>query len=113
MALTKVEAYVFGGNGAHFVTGFDFVHGQITLTLRPMDEPSLGVPVNVTANFANAIMIDTWEDPDEDLVWPLDIIGFDSYPCGSRWKFVLNCAVVEWSWQSEWPVLSSPPTQKQ
>jgi hypothetical protein len=111
MTLTKLEAYVFGSNCAHFVTGFDFADGQITLTLRPMDESPLGVPSNVTAKFPNAVMTDTWEDTDERLVWPLDIIGFDSSPCGSRWKFVLNCDTVEWIWESEWPVLSPKPTQ--
>ena len=112
MALTKVEADVFGGNGAHFVTAFNFADGQITLTLRPMDEPPRGGPANVTAKFPNAVLTDTCEDPDERFVWPLDIIGFDSYPCGSRWKFVLNCDAVEWIWESEWPVVSRTPTQE-
>ena len=28
---------------------------------------------------------------------------FDCYGVGDRWRFVLNCGNVEWSWDSKWP----------
>ena len=31
---------------------------------------------------------ETWADETEKQDWPLDIIGFDSYPSGTSWRFV-------------------------
>lgn len=70
------------------------------------DEPLSGA-AEVTATFSDAVMLSIWEDPAEKSEWPLDIIGFDSYPTGNRWKFVLNCDTIEWVWESTWPLLSA------
>jgi hypothetical protein len=41
------------------------------------------------------------EDDEERDTWPPDIIAFNCYGEGDRWKFVLNCGNVERSWNSE------------
>jgi hypothetical protein len=58
------------------------------------------------AVFSDAAIMGVWRDPEEVPDWPLEILGFDCYPHGTRWKFVLNCDVIEWRWESEWPTLT-------
>ncbi len=107
MALTKIEAFIFGGNRAHFVTALTSANSQITVTVVPVEDEPLSGTAEITATFPAAVVLSIWEDPAEKSEWPLDIIGFDSYPVGNRWKFVLNCDTIEWVWESAWPVLSS------
>jgi hypothetical protein len=105
MAATKIEDLLFSasGNAPHLLTHFRFAGGQISLRLEQVsDVPQTPAKV-VRAAFANAIMESIDEDDRERDSWPLDIIGFDCYQEGVRWKFVLNCGTVEWSWNSEWP----------
>jgi hypothetical protein len=107
MPLSKVEAFVFGGNCGHFVTSFDFANGVVTVTLKPIESDRPDGAASVIAVFAQAENLEFWEDVDAAWEYPLDIIGFDSYPLGDRWKFVLNCQTVEWIWEADWPSLFS------
>jgi hypothetical protein len=103
MALTKVEEFLFGGNRAHFVEAFEFANDAITLRIIPVERNPEATSEATTATFSNASVPDIWKDTTETDEWPLDIIGFDCYPQGKRWKFVLNCDTIEWNWESDWP----------
>jgi len=103
MALTKVEEFLFGGNHAHLVEAFDFADGAITVRIVPVEKNPAAISKGTTATFRNASCPDIWKDPKEKDEWPLNIIGFDCYPHGTRWKFVLNCDTTEWIWESAWP----------
>jgi hypothetical protein len=59
------------------------------------------------ATFANAVIESIEEDADEREPWPLDIIGIDCSEANNRWRFVLSCGTVEWSWSSDWPRIES------
>ncbi len=103
MPLTKIEEFLFQGNRAHFIEAFEFANGTITMRLTPVERNSESTLEETTATFSNASRPDVWKDASERDEWPLDIIGFDCYPHGKRWKFVLNCDTTEWNWESDWP----------
>ena len=104
MALTKIEAFLFGGgNQAHFVKAFEQAGKRIRITLTPMEPSARG---DVTATFGDVEMLSEWTDPEEPPERPLDILGFDWYQSGDQWKFVLHCMVIEWVWESKWPEMS-------
>jgi hypothetical protein len=103
MPLTKIEQFVFGGNSRHLLRALTSKSGAISITVTALDSKTEARMT--TAVFSDAAITGVWRDPEEVPEWPLEIIGFDSYPSGKRWKFVLNCDVIEWSWESEWPTL--------
>lgn len=104
MPLTKVEEFLFGGNRAHFVKEFVFADGTVTVRIIPVEKnPEAAEYEERTATFSNASVPEVWKDPTDPDEWPLDIIGFDCYSHGRRWKFILNCDTTEWNWESDWP----------
>ncbi len=86
------------------MSAFNVESDLIRIILVPIEE--LNKQRLVQALFKNPRSLDHWKDATEPDEWPLDIIGFDCYPAGQRWKFVLNCGTTEWSWESDWPTLS-------
>jgi len=105
--LTEIEKYLSSeaGTSALFLTNFHFADSRISLRFEPnVDDPQISERV-VRASFTSAVIESIDEDEVERDTWPLDIIGFDCYRQGDRWKFVLNCGGVEWCWNSEWPSL--------
>lgn len=56
-----------------------------------------------TLSFSDAAITSIWFDGKEPVQWPLDIVGFDSFPAGERWRFLLNCSSIELGWMSAWP----------
>jgi hypothetical protein len=109
MPLSKIEELLFtaAGNSTQLLTNFRFADGHLKLLLNPVSADQ-GAPGKVMqATFANAIVESIDEDESERESWPLDIIGFDCFNQGQRWRFVLNCGSVEWSWSSEWPSLKT------
>jgi|HubBroStandDraft_4_1064222.scaffolds.fasta_scaffold1570828_1 hypothetical protein len=47
-------------------------------------------------SFSRAAISGIWLDEGEPLVWPIDLMHFDSYSVSDiRWKFVLNCQGLE------------------
>jgi hypothetical protein len=107
MPLNKIEELLFSasGNSAQLLTHFRFADGQVNLLLEPVSDIQRAPGKVVQATFVNTVMQSIWEDESERDSWPLDIIGFDCSNEGERWKFVLNCGSVEWSWSSKWPSL--------
>lgn len=107
MPLSKIEQLLFSatGNSAQLLTHFRFADGQINLLLVPVSDGQRAFGKGVRATFVNAVIESIEEDESERDSWPLDIIGFDCSNKGERWRFVLNCGNVEWSWSSEWPYL--------
>jgi hypothetical protein len=105
MPLTKIEEHLSSaaGSAALLLTHFRFVDGLICLRVRPSADNLQTPPRVVEASFADAVIESIEEDDDERDTWPLDIIGFDCYGEGDRWRFVLNCGNVEWGWKSKWP----------
>jgi hypothetical protein len=105
MPLTKIAEALSSAAGSStlFLTQFRFVGGLIFLRVRQFaDNPQASAGV-VQASFSNAVIESIEEDDQERDTWPLDIIGFDCYAKGDRWRFVLNRGNAEWSWDSEWP----------
>jgi hypothetical protein len=106
MPLSKIEEFLFSvGKSAQLLTNFRFANGQINLLFEPMSAGRAADGKVLQATFANAVIESIEEDESERETWPLDIIGFDCFNQGQRWRFVLNCGSVEWSWSSEWPSL--------
>jgi hypothetical protein len=107
---SSIERALYGDRGTHGVIEFSLVPGFILLRVAPWDEPTAWVK----AGFANARFssLDQYANKGEELDLPWDIIGFDSYdqPTG-RWKFVLHCSSIEWSFESDWPVIERSPAE--
>jgi len=106
MALTEIESYLFSVPGENLVCSlahFDFSNHQVMLRLQPWPDGRNAPKVTVLAVFPSAKVESIEEDHTERESWPLDIIGFDCYPQGDRWRFVLQCDSVEWCWLSGWP----------
>ena len=102
--MTRIEEFLFVENLHHFVKQLSFADGIVTIRLVPVERYSEANSYDgPTATFTNATAPEIWKDPTEPDEWPLDIIGFDCYQHGDRWKFVLNCATIEWNWESDWP----------
>ena len=52
-----------------------------------------------------------YADDAEDLDLPWDVIGIDSYESGGgRWRFVLHCGGIEYTFEAGWPSLSERGT---
>lgn len=100
MELARIEEFLFSGHDAHFVTAFTHDDCVITLKLTPVEARAVDETI---ATFANSSALDIWQDPSEAPEWPLDIVGCDCYSRGQRWRFVLNCDTIEWTWESDWP----------
>jgi hypothetical protein len=107
--MTDIEQFLFGGNIGHGIVEFTLALGSIRLRLAPWKGEGVSHEALTEATFPNTKLLSLWqtEEPEEDeLNLPWDIIGFDNYELtDGRWKFVLNCMVVEWCWESEWPTV--------
>jgi len=106
--MTDLEQFLFGGNVAHGIIEANLASGCIRLRLAPWEGQAVSIQATFAATFANAkiLYLSQLAEPDEeeDLNLPWDIIGFDSYELPGRFhKFVMNCRVLEWCWESEWP----------
>jgi hypothetical protein len=100
----KIESFLFAGGGAQAVIEFTQRQNSILLSFAPWE--SLGIAKKVMFNQAKVISVDVYADDDDDLNLPWDIIGFDCYElAGNRWRFVLHCGGIEYSFESEWPTL--------
>lgn len=105
--LSAIESEIFPANKARMLSGFVHNDGAITATFTAIEPEQRSAETDTVATFANVVMLDVWKDQTDREEWPLDVIGFDCYAEGkNRWKFVLNCDCVEWSWMSDWPVLT-------
>jgi hypothetical protein len=111
MPLSKIEALLFSaaGNSAQLLTHFRFADDRLNLLLEPASDSQRAPGKLLQVTFANAVIESIEEDESERDSWPLDIIGFDCTQKGERWRFVLNCGNVEWSWSSEWPSITGSP----
>ena len=112
MLLTKIEEALSSaaGSSALSLTQFRFVGGLIFLRVRQFADNRQASAGVVQASFSDAVIESIEENDQERDTWPLDIIGFDCYAKGDRWRFVLHCGNVEWSWNSEWPsIVTEPP----
>jgi len=101
--MTDIEQFLFSGNVAHGIDEFGLAQGCVRLRLAPWEGEKL--LTQATFEEAKVLSLSQLDEPDEeDLNLPWDIIGFDSYKVSNRrWKFVLICGALEWSWESEWP----------
>ena len=79
MNLTEIEAYVYGGNCAHFVTAFESNDREIRIEFAPMGNNRPDGATIVVATFANSVLLSCDEGADDAWSYPLDPIGFYSY----------------------------------
>ena len=101
MPPTKIEAFLFKGeNPAHLVTGYKLENQSLRITFSPFGQPET-TQDRFEAVFPKAVF--TTIEEVEEQGWPLVVIGLDSYSIGERWRFVLDCGTVEWTWESSWP----------
>jgi hypothetical protein len=104
--MSTVEQFIFDrlklNGAAPFLQAFTL--NDRTISVEIVSYP--GRASRVISVFTNAIVESLSFDTDESLDWPIDIIGFDSYEAGERWRFVLFCTEAEWSWVSDWPVIA-------
>jgi hypothetical protein len=74
---------------------------------------SYGPSVSTVATFHDArlVSVDAYADGPDDLELPWDVIGFDCDELGDgRWRFVLHSDVMEWCFESAWPVVERVTT---
>jgi hypothetical protein len=108
MGFSEIEAFLFADSGAHLVTTFDATDHQIVIGFMPVETRLSSNQTNlIKVIFSDVQRYETWADETEKQDWPLDVIGFDSYPSETLWRFVLNCDTVEWIWESAWPKLAN------
>ena|SRR6185312_222786 len=102
--MTEVEEFLFTklqlNNAAPFLRNLSFADGTVSIELISFPDRTS----TVKATFNNAVMETLWFD-DDPTEWPLDIMGFDCYPLGAQYRFVLNCSSIEWGWRSDWPTI--------
>ena len=98
-----IESYLFGDLGVQGVTRFALTQDTICVAFTPFEGPRLVTIATfkeARLTYAEAIA----DDDDFELPW--QVIGFDCYELvGGRWRFVLNCAVIAWCFESVWPVV--------
>lgn len=100
--MTEIEKLVFRDGSAHAVVGMNLSAGRLVLEVAPWHQ----LQAKTTAAFPEAKItsLDAYADDADDLNMPWDIIGFDCYPGShTRWRFVLHCAGLEYSFESQWP----------
>jgi hypothetical protein len=102
---TAIEELLYGNRGVHGVAEFAVSCGVIRVRLTPW----AGQPTDTVAVFNEARLtsVETYPIEPDDLTLPWDVIGFDCYDLGDgRWRFVLHCNVIEWCFESRWPVVT-------
>jgi hypothetical protein len=97
--MTEIEAFLYESNEALLAANVGFADSTVTITVVSSQSRQ---PVS-TLLFSGATIRTVWFDQNESTCWPLDIVGFESFPTGENWRFVLNCSTVEFSWISAWP----------
>jgi hypothetical protein len=99
--LNSIENMLFKGQNRHSgVLALDRQQQTLFLTLAPW--PDLQ-PVHLFA-FQE---VEGFEEErlEEDVEFPLDIIGVDAIPLeNQRWKFWLQCSEVGYGWEAVWPI---------
>ena len=83
---------------------FAITRDIMRIALAPFEGPK----VVTVATFHKARLNSVWvsDDEDDDFELPWDLIGFDCYALfAGRWRFVLNCGVIEWCFESTWPIV--------
>ena len=101
---TKIENALFGNHGTHGVHEFKLASNRIEITIAPWEKTNS----KVTAVFEHATIrsVEEYSDEHSPLDMPWDIICFDCEEVETgRWEFVLHSACIEWSFQSDWPVI--------
>ncbi len=105
--MTEIEQFAFGAiEGAPMVASFGFSENAVKIELVEIPHHRAIAKLE----FKNAVITSVWFDSEEDLTWPLDIIGFDNHKHGNNCRFVLNCDLVEFVWTSDWPIKIDPRT---
>lgn len=101
---TAIESYLYGDLGVRGVTGFDISQGVIRVALTPFEGPRF--VTTAVFNEAKLNYAEAGADHDDDFGPPWQVIGFDCDELlGGRRRFVLNCAVIQWCFESAWPVV--------
>ncbi len=103
--MTPIEQLLYDGRGVHGVAEFILSPGVVRLRLTPWQGPQ----VHTIAEFGEARLtsVEAYPASPESLDPPWDVIGFDGYDLGGgRWRFVLHCDVIEWCFESAWPVVT-------
>jgi hypothetical protein len=102
---TAIEELLYGNRGIHGVSELAVSCGVIRVRLTPW----AGQATDTVAVFNEARLtsVETYPIEPDDLTLPWDVIGFDCYDLGGgRWRFVLHCNVIEWCFESRWPVVT-------
>lgn len=108
--MTEIEKLLFDGldptNASPPVGLGKLRHQDETLTLLIVSLDSK--KELAILKFTSVAITSLWFDEQDTIEWPLDMIGFDSYADGERWRFVLNCSSIEVGWRSMWPTRRLP-----
>ena len=102
---TAIERFLYEDRAVHGVVEFAMSPGVIRLHLAPW----AGLQVHTYAVFGEVRLtsVEAYPDDRRPLDPPWDVIGFDCDDLGGgRWRFVLHCDVIEWCFESTWPVVS-------
>lgn len=102
---TSIEQTLFGGRGIHGVSEFTVSPDVVRLCFSPWEGPQ----IQTIALFSEARLktMEIYPDDPSDLELPWDIYGFDGYELGNgRWRFVVHCNAIEFTFESAWPVIS-------
>lgn len=110
MGLTRLEDDMFlGTNTTHAVVDFVFRGSVLRMTVAPWADLSARNTKSFESfHLVSAHVLDAGSPSADEPTLPWDIIGFDAADMGNDcWRFVLQCAEIEYIWQSSWPVAGS------
>ena len=101
--MTEIETASFVDLSAHWVKAIAYSPAEFVVCIHPSQDELSEVKVAFTQ--VSGMRVDTAHN-DGELIFPWDIIGFDSriLPNG-RWAFVLHTDMAEFSFQAAWPTI--------
>jgi hypothetical protein len=101
---TAIERLLYGDLGVQGITQFAISQNLVRIVLSPFEGPRRFTIA--TFHEARLNYVEASADSDDDFELPWQVIGFDCYELsGHRWRFILNCAILEWCFESAWPVV--------
>ena len=101
--LTEIEHFIFGGNIGHDIFIFSKKGTSISIKVESHakgNERNIFLFSEVELEYEQILL-----DSDEELRFPLPIIGAESTPINdSKWHFLFNASDIEWAFISKWPI---------
>jgi hypothetical protein len=100
--LTEIEEFILGGNVAHSLISLEKNGNEWKIEVEScssIHERKSFLFTKVSEEYEQILL-----ERDQELEFPLPIIGFESFAKeNQKWRFLLNAGDVEWAFTSRWP----------